>query len=491
MVAIDMFNFLKGANTAVSPFLQHPESLTVLNGGNISYKLGALLKDTGYYRIGAAALEASKSITGLFNFKQSVTTQKMLATVDDSTSDDTQLFYSTGGNWTEIGAAETAWANFAGINVEMETFIGYCFFVGWGATDGFLPVGSLTGATFSTSTNVGSMAQGKYITRYRDRLYVLNTKSAGTEYPYRVYFSSVPTAGAITWSTTDFFDVDPGEAIVGGIANWDKLIILTDEGMWLYDQTQKKKIADTGCSNHRTIKNSGAYTFWANPDGVWASTGGIPQNISGEMIDFFRNSTPANFFAEVIDEEYNIYVGNVTVNGITYANTMCTYNIATGSWRWRELAQNMTIFAKYNSSGKRKLWMGNTLGVVYEKSKYTDATIYSSDGSTSGAADGSPIHVTFELAPIIIDTKLKKGIDEMIAYADRAQGVKLSARVLDKNARVLTPYTPIGELNRFMNKFDLACEEGAMLQIQGQENSTNPYFSFYGLSLDISDRGEI
>ena len=150
---IDYFNFLGGLNTGVSPLLMGQSEagksmLTVLDGCNISYKLGAIIKDTGYVRVGAAALEANKSILGLHNFRQNGSTQKMLATVDDATSDDTQLFFSTGGNWTEVGAAETAWANFATMNVEMETFIEYCFFVGHGTTDGFLPVGSFTVTTF-------------------------------------------------------------------------------------------------------------------------------------------------------------------------------------------------------------------------------------------------------------------------------------------------------------------------------------------------------
>lgn len=493
---IDYFNFLGGLNTGVSPFLMGQSEagksmLSVLDGCNISYKLGAIIKDTGYVRVGAGALETNKSIRGLFNFRQNATTQKMLATIDDATSDDTQLFYSTGGNWTEIGAAETAWANFATMNVEMETFIEYCFFVGWGSTDGFLPVGSLTGTTFSTSTNVGSMAQGKFIKRYRDRLYVYNTRSGGTNYPQRCYFSSVPSAGAITWTSTDFFDVDYAEEGTGLGSNWDKLLLFTEYNVYIYDQTQLKHFSDTGCSNHRTIKNSGIYTLWANRDGVWVSTGGQPQNIAGEVIDFIRQGNPLNFFSEVIDEEYWMYVGTVTVDGLTYTNCAVVYNIPTKTWRVREFAHNMTMFSRYNNSGDDKLWMGNTTGFVWDKAKYTDTTVYSSDGAVSSAIDGSSIAASFELAPIIIDSSIKKNLNELIAYADRAQGLRLSARVLDKNARALTPYKPIGELTSFVNKFTMNVDRGAVLQIQGNEYSTLPYFSFYGFSLGVSDYGEI
>lgn len=491
MAVLEYFNFLKGPNTAVSPFVMSPAMLTILSGCNISHKLGAILKDLGYVRVGAGVLETDKPIRSLYNFRQSAATQKMLATVDDSTSDDTQLFYSTGGNWTEITAAETAWANYAGINVEMETFLQYCFFVGYGATDGFLPVASLTGTSFSTSTNVTSMPQGKFIKRYRDRLYVYNTKYSGTEYPYRCYYSDTPVAGAITWTpATAFFDVDYGEEGTGLGSNWDKLILFTQYSMYLYDQTQLKQVYDTGCSNHRTIQNSGIYTFWANSDGVWASTGGQPMNISGEVIDFIRGATPSNMFGVVVDEEYHLYVGTVTVDGITYSNTMLTFNIPTKTWRWREFYSSMTVLARYNSSGAQRLWMGDSIGTVWNKSKYTDATQYYADAATT-TTDGQPIAALFETAPIIITSTLKKALDTLIAYSDRAQGLRLFARVLDKNSRALTPYKSLGELKEYINNFACNVDKGEILQIQGAEVSTLPYFSFYGFALDVNDNGAI
>ncbi|MBU2045131.1 MAG: hypothetical protein KJ712_00195, partial [Bacteroidetes bacterium] len=192
-----------------APVINIPQNALYIQDNCItSYKMGAILKRPGYENLGSA-LQANKSISGLHNFRQSLTVQKALATCDDATSDDTQLFYSTGGAWTEITDAETAWANKAGMNVEFIDFIGYCIMVGWGSTDGFLPPASLTGTTFSTSTQVTSMPSAKYITRYRDKVFIGNCDISGTAYPYRVYYSSVPSAGAISWTTaTDFFDVD-------------------------------------------------------------------------------------------------------------------------------------------------------------------------------------------------------------------------------------------------------------------------------------------
>lgn len=478
-----VFGFTKGQNSNISPLLHPPDQPKILNNCTNTWKVGALTKDTGYV-IKGAQLQSGKSIGGLFNFIQVPGTEKMLATVNDADGDDdTQLFYSTGGAWTEVTDAETEWNGKEDMNVEMESFIGYCFFVGYGATDGFLPVGSLTGTTFSTVTNVTDMPQAKYIKRYRDRLYVANAYYSGAAYPYRVYFSSVPTAGAITWTpATDFFDVDYSDQITGIVENWDRLIVFTEKRAYMYDQTSFKKVWDYGCSNHRTIKNSGAYTIFANGDGVWISTGGRPQNVAGEIMDFIRAGNPRDFFAEVVDEEYWLYLGDsVTVDGITYSNCAAVFNIPLTACRIREFTDTPTVFANYNSSGVQKLWFGTSDGQVMEKGKYNDTTLLSSD---NGVDFGS----NFELAPLNLgDIGNIKRINQLIAYAERGNGLQLYARAVDSVHRQLSQYKPIGELTNFLNSFDVDIEDGVFLQIAGSENSSNPYWSFLGfeLSLDL------
>lgn len=569
MARVFLNNWLKGANTAVSPFLMDDTSLEILNGARVDWKLGAVVKDLGYKRVGGIE-QGAQSITGLHDFRQSSSTQKILLTNNDATADDTELWYNNAGTWTEITAAETAWANKASINVEMEDFIGYCFIVGYGATDGFLPVGSLTGTTFSTTAQIGgnsanftaattdiitsnahglldtyeitvssagtlpaglsantkyyvrdvttntfkvstqrggavvditdtgsgthtwlktAMPQGKYIKRYRDRLHNANCYIGSTAYPYRVYFSSVPSSEVIHWSQgLDFFDVDYSEEITGIGENWDTMMIFTEYSAYAYNQTSKKKVWDVGCSNHRTIKNSGAYMIWANRDGVWASSGGYPTNISGQVTDFIRNGTPANFFAEVIDEEYHLYVGTVTVNSTTYTNTELVFNIPTGTWRWREFADTIAIFARYNSSGDDRLYMGDSAGNVWEKTKYTDNTPIYSDSYVS--SDVNNITAQFTTKPFDFgDPLIIKRIKRIMTFADRAQGLKVKFRILDKNTKVLTPFQSLGVLNQYINVFEGKPKEGNLIQFEFTETSMNPYFSFYGMAIDYDAVG--
>uniref|UniRef100_A0A6M3IK69 Uncharacterized protein n=2 Tax=viral metagenome TaxID=1070528 RepID=A0A6M3IK69_9ZZZZ len=476
-----IMHFLEPSTTELSPFLAGDNQLMICNGVNPSYHKGTIKKDLGYSQVGSTTLQSGKPIRSLHHFRQSSSVDKILATVDDATSDDTQLFYSTGGNWTEITDAETAWANEATMDVEMEDFISYCFFVGYSSTDGFLPVGSLTGTTFSTSTNVTNMPGAKYIKRYRDRLYIGNCDISGTAYPYRVYFSSVPSAGSISWTVaSDFIDVDYSEQITGIAENWDVLTIFTEFSAYQYDQSYKKKVWDVGCAGQRTIQNAGAYMFFANKDNVYVSTGGRPEPVGNAILGFLRGSTPSEWRAALVDNEYHLYVGDsVSVGGLTYSNVLLSFNIDSNMWRWRELYDSVDSMCRYTASGDDFLLLGCADSEIMKKSKYTDTTpIY--------ADDGQPISAHFRTKAYDMgDPTVQKKIIEINAYSEYGQGMTIRYRIFNKNREVLMPFTNIGTLSKVVNQFkDLKKLEGNFIQFECKERSSLKAFSFYGFSME-------
>lgn len=476
---------LRGMNSQVSPFVQPDDSPVTINGVDHTEEYGTMIKDLGYFRVGDQ-IEANKDITGLFNFRQTGA-EKILATVNNAADTNLVLAYNNAGTWTDI-ALGGAWDTFEDSKVEMEAFLNYCFFVGYDDTDSvWLPVGSLTGTTFSTATNVTDMAQGKYIKRYRDRLYVANCKSGGTEYPFRVYFSSVPAAGAITWTpATDFLDVDYSEELTGLGANWDRLIAFTENTAYIYDQSTWKRTWETGCSAHRTIQNSGPYMFWVNYDGIWLSTSAQPQNIGGPVLKFIKAGNPRNFFSAVVDEQYVTFIGTVTVDGQTYTNCVIEYDIPTESFKIREYYSTFTAFARFmDSTGIPRLYMGASTGDVWQKSKYYDTTIYNGDAAVPAGSTGFAIHADVEFAPIKMGKINEEyNVKTLIAYAEKGQGVNLSMRSLDRNLRALTPYKKVGQLTKYVNKFDINVDKGPLLQLRLSEYSKLPAFKFYGWTLE-------
>lgn len=478
--SIHLNNFLTPPSTELSPFLMADNQLSICNGVNLGWKKGSIIKDLGYSKVGST-LEASKPITGLHNFRQSSSTQKILATVNNTAGTALTLQYNNAGTWTVINTG-TTYNLFEDAQVYMEDFIGYCFIVGYDTTDGvWLPSASLTGTTFSETTNVTSMPDVKFIKRYRDRLYVANASGA----PYRVYFSSVPVAGAITWTTaTDFFDVDYSESITGLGANWDKLIVFTEFSAYVYDQDSKTLLGDTGCVNGRTIANLGSYLVWANKDNVWASTGGRPTAIANDIKELLLNSTPSAWRAVTVGREYYLYLGDTEANGLSYNNCLAIFDSELGYWRWRELYDDVTALARYTSNNEDFLYMGVADGMVHVKSKYTDTTqIY--------ADDTKPILAHFRTKAFDFgDPSVKKTVNKVIAYCQSGQQMTLRFRVWDKNNEIVMPWTNIMELSSIITSYDKPIT-GNFIQFEGKEYSGNQSLEFYGLSMQLGQDSKL
>ena len=470
--SIHLNNFLTPPSTELSPFLMADNQLSICNGVNLGWKKGQITKDLGYSITGDKSVDGKK-VTGLHNFRQSSTVDKLLITKNNTTDTKLTLKYNNSGVWTDINVG-TRYDGFEDSIVYMEDFIGHCFIVGYDKVDNvFLPVASLTGTTFSPTANVTNMPSSKYIKRYRDRLYVANTAS----YPYRVYFSSVPEASIISWTTSkDFFDVDYSEQITGLGSNWDRLIVFTEFSSYIYDQSSKVKLGDIGCVNGKTIANLGSYLLWANKDNVWASTGGRPTPIASDIKELLLNSNPEDWRATVVANEYNLYLGSTEANGITYKNCLCTFDGDLGCWRWRELNDAMSEVACYTNNNEDFLVLGTGDGNVYTKSKYTDP-------SPSYTDNGEPIIAHFRTRAFDFgDPSVQKTVSKVIAYCKNAQQLMLRFRIYNKNNEVVMPFTDIGRLSEVINVFPKQIT-GNFIEFEGKEYSGNAPFEFWGLSV--------
>ena len=480
----DIQNFLAPPSTELSIFPNYEEEqplsqLIVCNGVNPSLKIGSLVKDLGYLKIGDT-LESGKSITGLHDFRQTAAIQKILATVNNSGGTALVLEYLNSTTWTTINTS-TTYTGFEDAKTSFENFIEYCFIVGYDDTDSvFLPVGSLTGTTFSTSTNVTGMPQGKYITRYRDRLYIANCYNSAAQ-PYRVYHSDVPESGALTWdNTTNFFDVDYGEKLTGMTSNWDRLILFTEFSTYIYNQTSLKQLFDIGCGNNSSIQNIGTYTIFANKDNIYLSDSAkAPIAIGNNVKQLIQNASQDDFRSSVVDNEYNLYVGDTKANGISYTNCLITYNIQTQSARWRMLYDDIKSLAKITLLSDDFLFLGTVSGEIMRKSKTTDATKSYSD-------NGNPIVAHFMTKATGFGVpNIEKSIRHITAYSSLPNGLKLRARIINGSQEEIMPFTDIGELKHVVEELDGNGLSGNFIQFEGKEYSENQPFQFDGMSIIV------
>lgn len=491
---VGFFNFTDGANPALSPFLLPATSLASLINCNIHRNIGSITKELGYSRV-ENQLRVGKNINSVYDFRSAASTQRTLATLNNAADTATELYTRTTGAWSEITAAESSWI-LANVEVDFETFVGFAFAVGYSETaNDFIISASIDSTgTFSIATNVTSMPRAKYIRRYRDRLYIANCKVGGTIYPFRVYFSTIPSAGTITWQSVDFIDVDFADEITGIEVNFDRLFIFTETNTYFYDQTQLKLAWDIGCPSHRTLATTSVNLVWANQYGAWVSVqGGFPQNIGGPIIDYLRaSSAPEDWFAEMVEEEYWLYIGTITVDGETYENACWIWNFQTSSWRLRLFPSPIKSFARVLSSNQFRMFMGDADGQIWNYSKYTDTTPIYADKYINSYSSAIPIPSRFELAAFKLETYDQTiYIDEVITYANRASNLNIMARVIDKNTRQLTDYRTLGSITKYQQDFRGKQVQGTLIQLKGTEVSKNPPWEFYGCEVNLTKSSDL
>lgn len=328
----------------------------------------------------------------------------------------------TTGTFSAISSG--SWANRAGAEISMSTYLDKAFIVGYD-NGTFLTNATLNGTTFSTAdSDLTSMPQGKFVVRYRDLLYVLNAYTGSTRYPNRAYFCDEPTAGAITWTpSTDFlsFGQDDGDEITGGASALDRLIVFKHFSMWKYDESNLSKIADIGCDSYRSIINVNGVLYWGNRFGMWRWGGDLPQMISGKVQRFFDAAdltTISEWIGVQHEFEYRLFIGDVTVDGYTYNNTWICFDTRREKCYIRCTYDNVKSACTYTEAGKRRAYFGTDDGYVMKFATKVDL-VYSDNDN--------------EIDSFFITNNLDHGnagvikkSNHLVVFSKYAQGLKVS-----------------------------------------------------------------
>lgn len=485
MAIVDLLQFSGKNNSNVSNELLQNQDLTQSRNCRHTYQIGEIWKRLGYSKVGAT-IQADKAITGLYQAIAPNATTYQYVTANNSAGTNLQMKYRTTGAWANITVGAT-YDGFEDAKTEWATILGYTIVVGYDATDNvFLPTASLTGTTFSEVTNVTGAPEGKYIIKYRERVCIANAYSGAAAHPYRVYFSSVPSAGAITWTVaTDFIDVDHGEEIIGMGVNFDTLVIFTRSNTYFISDLgstnviRKKQTWGIGCEAHRSIKNYNDWMIWANSKGVWVSGGGRPQNVGIPKRKFLEAVTDwSAVHAAVVDQYYYLYLGDVTVDSISYTNYALVFDIENNSFDEDEYDDNFTVFATMFESGQERLYGGAADGDVHNFSKFQDTSPVYSDNTAAISSSFRTKFYHFGLP------SKQKSIDQLWAYADRGNGLNLSYNILDE--RKSNKWDPIGQMSKSVERFDVDIK-GYNIKFEGRESSVNPPFKFTGMSIYINE----
>lgn len=424
-------------------------------------EIGALKKRKGYSQIGTQ-ITAGTAILGNYYFVDKDTTySNHVATCSIASGASATLYYNKTGTWTALKTGFNVSAK-----MRFESFLDKMFLFNM-EDSAYSWDGNPSNAPSATTCLTGS-PKCKYGRVFQDRLYFAH-ESAN---PSRVYFSSVPSSGAITWDiTNDYLDVNPedGQVITGLGENSGRLLIFKDESMfrWTGYSTEPDPIIDVGTSSQESVATIHGKTYFANRYGVYVYDGGMPYLISRKIqnwIDAIDQSKLSSLAAEADNDHYYLSVGDVTIDGTFYTGAMFIYHIPLQAWTIWDLQDTPKVLAPYYSSGARLLSFGDVNGEVFRLN----------NGNND---DTSAIPVNIETKQYDMEIpEEEKRFNEVYVVTTKAKGLVEIGAKLDENSIETIGYTDGEDVTKLPSSL-----MGKKLGITLAESGTGEQWSFDSL----------
>ena len=403
LLTMNYLDMSGGQNSKTAPFFIKDNECELVQNYNMD-NLGSLTKRDGIANVIGQTVDA-KSITGMYFFQDKLGTDYSNALISVSTT--IKKIKAADDTWEDSDTGLTS-----GTEVYFSTFVDYVF-----RTDGISAMESSADLTTWGTSNCLATLKPKYNCVWEDRLYALNDNST-TSYPSRIYWSELPTGTplALTFGANNWADINPddNDEITWGEPFGKTLLIFKKNGLyrWTFGQTEPDKLIDIGTPQGRTVKQTQGICFWANKDGVYAFDGSsYPVPISAKVKDFIEQISDLSAMrAEVDEDHYNLYIGDVTVNGISYANVMLVYTISRASWHIETYPFEIKSMARFASDTigttvlYDSIYLGDDDGFVYRKGTGTSDYL----GTTAKTINGKIVSKEYPLSKFPQESILNK-----------------------------------------------------------------------------------
>lgn len=361
--------------------------------------------------------------------------------------------------------------------IEMEPFLDQLFIVGsYGNT--FMSPLNLSNTTVSTTVNLSDAPAAKYAKVYKDQMYFINVYSGGGTYNSRFWRSSVPSAGAITWAVSDITnagweDVNPddNEELMGGAVNSNRLLLFKETRLFVWDLTQIVHVADVGTTSHKSIATKDGLTFFINRSGIYAFAygAGVKRVSDKGFYDIFKTLTTtqlANAVGHITEDHYRCFVGDLTIDGMTFTNCEFDYKISTNTMTINSYYNEMTSTCPYTTASYDRVYYGTSAGEIMKRADGSD-TQYSDDGHDISCLFRSP-YLDFDLP------EQKKFIGAVYPLVNSGMGMKWRLRADSKDWHSNT-------LKDKHDKLSIFPQEGYAYQYEVSVISQNKPSSFSGI----------
>jgi len=358
MQYVNILNF-NGVNRQVSPFLSEVGEMADAQN-LITDKIGVFKKSFDYTIKGAQTV-ASQDILGGFDFYRNDGTNDHIIATDGASN--AEIYYYTGGAWVDQSQNLTAAYK---VRFAYSPTIDTLFSMNY-ADD----TRSYNGTSWSTSTDVTDAPKAYYGIGWGDRIYLLNCRIGGDNYPSRIYRSSAIETEA-TWTVaTDYIVFD--DTITGVGTNGENLFVGCQNSTYIFTLNDDKyKMSDIGCVSNEGVVSYGSYTFYPSRDGYYAFDGRETFKVSSQIEDYWDQIPEANYDdiqAVVHKEHVYVYIGDITApwdSSETLQNVIFDYNILQNNWNRGSLGNDCTNLHTYVTSSGKRAFFGDDDGTVYE-----------------------------------------------------------------------------------------------------------------------------
>lgn len=373
-----------------------------------------------------AQITDTKSILGLHQFILSAGTKYLLAAIDGTPS---QIYRLESGTWTTTGADGQMTA---GAKVRFITYLDNVL-----AIDGTLAKTSADGTAWVVTggnLDIANCPKGKFAIVWNDRVYIGGV--AGNL--DRIYYSSIPTAGAISWTSGNgYIDIEPYSG-QGNLTGFGKvpgyLLAFKERAMkrWNGSSTFPDDLMNIGAISQEAIVQTRRTVMFFSASskktlGIYETNGQEVKKISRpiqDIIDAIPSASYASIAGYSDGEQVIFQVGNVTYDGIAYTNVALHYHLDTQAWSVWSYPTKHLVFSQYIDGTDLKTVAGDNDGQVIQL--FTGTT----DAITGSTA--IPIE-----------------------YALQYQPMDLGARSVLKEVSRISTLTKNGKQGRFMARVDL------------------------------------
>jgi len=367
-----------------------------------------------------------KDILGLFQFCLSSGTKHFLAVVDGAAN--SALYRLITATWTTESVA--------GVKAVKHRFLTYldtCMVL-----DGTNQTSSADGNTWVTTAgnlDIGNCPAGNLAIEWHDRVYVAGV-SGNLD---RLYYSSIPTAGVISWiAGNGYIDVEPyeGQGAITGLGKVPGYVLIFKERAlkrWNGSSTFPDDLSTLGTSSQESVVLGKRTCFFFSASykesiGFYETNGEETRKISRpiqsivEAISSSKYSSVAGFS----DGEIVMWsIGDITFEDIVYSNVVVIYHMDTRAWACMSFPTEFKVFSQYIDGTTLKIAAGNADGEIIE--------MFTGEKDNITGSSNIQIQFTIQYHPQEFGSRGRiKDITTVVPYVTDGLSCKLLIRVDQK-----------------------------------------------------------